>query len=101
MIDALTASRSGLLAASQRLEQTASNISKTGTNVPSSARTETVSTQPGVRVAYLPLPQTPDLSESMVTLVEAEHAYKANAIVLSTATDMLDALLEAAGTDKR
>jgi flagellar hook-associated protein FlgK len=35
-----------------------------------------------------------DPLESLVTLTEAEIAYRANAVVLETASDMLDTLLD-------
>lgn len=50
-----------------------------------------------VRIGALPVGNP---VEGLVTMKEAEHAYKANAAVLSTADDMLQSLLDAVSGDK-
>lgn len=50
-----------------------------------------------VRIGALPLGNGP---EGLVTMKEAEHAYRANAAVFSTADDMLESLLDAVSGKK-
>ena len=52
----------------------------------------------GVRIGALPVGNP---VEGLVSMKEAEHAYRANAAVLSTADDMLQSLLDAVGDSKR
>ena len=52
----------------------------------------------GVRIGALPVGNA---VEGLVSMKEAEHAYRANAAVMSTASDMLDSLLDAVGPSKR
>lgn len=65
-------------------------VASTGSSGPE--RASGVPSTAGVRVASLPVG---DPVESMVTLVEAENAYRMNAAVLEVASDMLDTLLDA------
>ena len=50
-----------------------------------------------VRIGALPVGNP---VEGLVSMKEAEHAYRANAAVLSTADDMLESLLDAVGGKK-
>ena len=51
----------------------------------------------GVRIGALPVGNP---VEGLVSMKEAEHAYRANAAVFSTANDMFDSLLDAVGGKK-
>ncbi len=81
---------SGLTAQSQRLEAVARSVASLGATQPASSEQVSVGTQ--VRIGALPVGAT--IEESMVTLVEAKHAYRMNAAVIETAGDMLDSLLD-------
>ena len=81
---------SGLAAQSRRIEAVARTVASTGSSAPE--RGSGSPSGAGVRVASLPVG---DPVESMVTLVEAENAYRMNAAVLLVASDMLDTLLDA------
>lgn len=79
----------GLAAQSQRIEAVAQVVAALGATAPAGT-TEAASSAP-VSIGALPVG---DPLESLVTLTEAEIAYRANAVVLETAVDMLDTLLD-------
>lgn len=91
MLPAISIAASGMAAQSERLEAVASAIAAMGATPPAEG-TSSGSSGSSVRVGALPVG---DPLESMVTMREAELAYRMNAAVIATAGDMLDALLDA------
>lgn len=89
MFNVIATAASGMAAQSRRIEQAARDIATMGATQPAGG-TQGASGSP-VRIGALPVG---DPIESVVTLVEAEHAYRLNAAVLATASDMLDAFLD-------
>lgn len=85
--------REGMARQSQRVEAAAQTIASLGATPP--ADDAQVAPSPAVRIGALPLGTT--LEQAVVTLVEAEAAYKANALVVATAADMFDSLLDVIG----
>jgi flagellar basal-body rod protein FlgC len=77
----------GLTAQSQRIERVALDVASTGASVADHAGSPA---DAAVRIGAVPVG---DPIESVVTLREAELAYRMNAAVLGTAADMLDELL--------
>jgi len=89
VLAALDIARSGMSAATARLEATAVSIASDGT---AAASTQTISAAPGVRVRYLPLPQnaaSQDPAEEAVSMAEDEMSFKLNAVVFKTAAEMI------------
>ena len=81
-----------MAAQSQRVEAVALTVASLGASAPAGTmQVAPVAPVAPVRIGALPVG---DPLESVVTLVEAQHAYRANAAVLGTATDMLDTLLD-------
>ncbi len=91
MFPAISIAASGMTVQSQRLEAVARSIATMGTTATDTAASSGGG-QPPVRVGALPVG---DPLESMVTMREAEIAYRLNAVVIETAADMLDSLLAA------
>jgi flagellar basal-body rod protein FlgC len=89
MLAAISTAAGGLVTQSQRLQAAAAAIAAQGATPPADTSPNTEPT--AVRIGALPVG---DPLERVVTLVEAETAYRANAAVLGTAVDMLDALLD-------
>jgi flagellar basal body rod protein FlgG len=89
MLPAISNAASGMATQSERIEAVAQVVSALGATAP--AGTTEAAGRPPVRVAALPVGET--LEQAMVSLVEAEHAYRMNAAVLATADGMLDTLL--------
>lgn len=89
MFNVIATAASGMAAQSRRIEQAARDVATMGATQPTGG-TQGASGSP-VRIGNLPVG---DPIESVVTLVEAEHAYRMNAAVLATASDMLDTLLD-------
>ena len=89
MVPAISSAASGMTAQSERIEAVALTVASLGATAPAGV-TQVTPAAP-VRIGALPVG---DPLESVVTLVEAQHAYRANAAVLGTATDMLDTLLD-------
>lgn len=83
-----------MAAQSQRIEEAAQTIASAGTASTGGAQD---SSDPRVRIGSLPVGDT--IEEAVVTLVEAQLAYRANAMVIATAADMLDSLLDAVDPD--
>ncbi len=95
MFDAMSTARSGMMAASSRLEAVAGRVASYGAAPVTEQQTAAGGGAP-VRIGYLPLPGgIPDASEDLTTMLEATHAFKFNAVVLTTAADMLQSLYEA------
>lgn len=88
MFDTISSAANGMAVQSHRIEGVARAVASTGATEPAPQ----VSAVP-VRVGAASVGGTQ--IESMVTLVEAETAYRANAAVLATASDMLGTLLDA------
>lgn len=98
MFSIIATAANGMATQAQRIEAVAQEIAAIGTT-PTPNQPE----QQGgpVRIGALPLG---DATQSIVTLVEAEQAYKMNALVLATAVGMIDTLLDVvqpAGYDRR
>jgi flagellar basal body rod protein FlgC len=89
VIPAISIAANGLAVQSQRIEAVARDIASMGATTPGSG---TPAAGSSVRIGSLPVG---DPTDSMVTLVEAENAYRMNAAVIRAASDMLDTLLEA------
>lgn len=88
--------REGMAAQSQRIEEAAQVIASAGATTPPGQTQSTAGTS--VRIGDLPVGDT--LEEAMVTLIEAQSAYRANALVIATAADMLDSLLDAVDSER-
>jgi hypothetical protein len=71
----------------QRVEAAAQTIASLGTTQPAEEPQS-----PPVRIGDLPVGDS--IEEAVVTLIEAQSAYRANALVIKTAADMLDTLLD-------
>jgi len=78
----------GMATQAQRIEAVAQDIAAIGATP---APTQPEQQGGPVRIGALPLG---DATKSIVTLVEAEQAYKMNALVLVTAAGMIDTLLD-------
>jgi len=96
MLAPLTIASNGLAIQAQRAGEIASSIAATGATAPSPS--SPASGTPGVRVGALPVG---DPIENLVSLKEVELAYRMNAAVLSTASEMLETLLDAVSPQKR
>ncbi len=85
MLEIVSIAAGGMALQSKRIEGAARAVASMG--VTSAERS------PGmpVRIGVLPLGE---LAESIVTLIEAQSAYRANAAVIGVAADMLDTLLD-------
>jgi Flagellar basal body rod FlgEFG protein C-terminal len=83
--------REGMATQARRVEAAAQKIASLGTSPPASDPQSPSS--PPVRIGDLPVGDT--IEEAVVTLVEAQRAYRANALVVATAADMYDSLLDA------
>lgn len=91
----MSTARAGMAAASSRLEATAGRIAAYGATLVSEPQ-PTVLGPTSVRIGYLPLPaNTSDPIEDMTSMVADSFAFRFNAAVFKTATDMLDALYKA------
>jgi flagellar basal body rod protein FlgC len=89
MLAAIYTAANGLVSQSQRLEEAAMAIASQGATQAASAGPSDQAA--AVRIGALPVG---DGVESVVTLIEAETAYRANAAVLGVASDMLGTLLD-------
>lgn len=87
----------GLAAQLKKLEGAAMLVAVEGVQQQAPKSPPTIEVSSGVRVRALPLGSP---VEALVSMREAEHAYRANAAVLSTADDMLASLLDAVGSKK-
>lgn len=94
MLPAISTAASGMSAQSERIEAVAQVVASLGATAPAG----TVQVTPGAPVSIGALPVGDPLM-SLVTLMEAEHAYRMNAAVLETAADMLDTLLDTLDSD--
>jgi len=90
MFTAISIAADGLKTQSQRIEAAAREIASLGA-APASGETSGPSGTP-VRIGSLPVG---DPVQSMVTLIEAEMAYRMNAAVVAVAAEMIDTLLDA------
>jgi flagellar basal body rod protein FlgC len=88
--------RQGMAIQAQRVEAAARTIASQGATPPASDPQPPPASGP-VRVGNLPVGDT--VEEAIVTLVEAQRAYEANALVIKTATEMFDSLLNAVDHD--
>ncbi len=86
----------GLAAQLQKLEGAAMVVAVEGIKQAPKAP-PSVEVGRGVRIGALPVGNP---VEGLVSMKEAEHAYRANAAVMSTASDMFDSLLDAVGGKK-
>lgn len=86
-----------MMAASARLDAVAGRVASYGaTPTPSEQAQEASSGAAPVRIAYLPLPASiPDATDDLTTMMEAEHSFKFNAVVFTTAADMMRSLYDA------
>lgn len=90
MLSAISIAANGLAVESRRVEAVARTVASMGAIAPASS-TAVPQASP-VRVGTL---HSADPIESMVTLVEAQNAYRMNTVVIRTADDMLGSLLRA------
>ena len=88
--------REGMAVQARRVEAAARVIASQGATPPPASDPPTVSSAP-VRIGALPVGDT--LEEAIVTLIEAQAAYRANVLVIETAADMFDSLLDAVDHD--
>jgi flagellar basal-body rod protein FlgC len=128
MINPLSTSVSGLVAASKKIADVASNVANAGTegsldksspNQPYTAVSNVTESVPGGGVVATSVPRNPayvpsyspdspfaneqgmvgvpnvNLDEELITMKIAEQAYKANAQVIRTASEMQDELIRA------
>jgi hypothetical protein len=86
--------REGMAVQAQRVEAAAQVIASQGASEPAP---DAAVQSSGVRIGALPVGTT--IQEAVVTLVEAEAAYKANVAVIETAASMFDSLLDAVDHD--
>jgi len=91
MFPALAIASNGLMVQSQRAAEIASAVAGAGATMPPGAQTAAPGAS-SVRIGSLPVG---DPIESLVSLKEVELAYRMNAAVIATASDMLDTLLYA------
>ena len=97
MLPALHIAASSLEAQSRKLEGVALIVALTGAQQAQAAAPPAIEASP-VRVRNLPVGNP---VESMVSLKEAELAYRMNAAVIKTADDVLQSLLDAVDPDRR
>lgn len=97
MLQVFAIASNALQVQSQKLVEIASAVASTGAT-PSSGPSAPGAPSTPVRIGSLPVG---DPIESMVSLKEVELAYRMNAAVISTASDMFDSLLDAIHPDKR
>ncbi len=90
MFNVFAIAADGLAAQSRRIEAAARAIASTGSAPPVGGNSPENGSP--VRIGALPVG---DPIENVVTLLEAELAYRANVAVIRAASDMLDTLLDA------
>ena len=90
MFNAISIAASGLATQGRRVEAVARQVASMGATAPATNAPDTP-TAP-IRIGALPIG---DPVQSVVTLVEAEMAYRMNVAVMATAAGMLDSLLDA------
>ena len=90
MFPVLAIAAEGMSTQAKRIEGAAQAIARQGAGA--SGVSNEADTAPSLRVGTLPLGA--GIEESMVTLIEAQHAYAANAAVVASADDMLGTLLK-------
>jgi flagellar basal body rod protein FlgC len=84
-----------MMAASVKLDAVAERVASYGSTTQEQSQAAAGGGGP-VRIAYLPLPGgIPDATEDLTTMMEAEHSFKFNAVVFTTAADMLKSLYDA------
>lgn len=93
MLPVFAIAQNGLAAQLKKLEGAAMVVAVEGIKEAPKAP-PSVEVASRVRIGVLPVGNA---MEGLVSMKEAEHAYKANAAVLSTADDMLESLLDAVG----
>ena len=93
MLPVYAIARNGLAAQLKKLEGAAMVVAVEGIKQAPKAP-PAIEVGRGVRIGALPVGNP---VEGLVSMREAEHAYRANAAVLTTADDMLQSLLDAVG----
>ena len=84
-----------MMTASAKLDAVAERVASYGATTQEQSQAAAGGGGP-VRIAYLPLPGgIPDATEDLTTMMEAEHSFKFNAVVFTTAADMLKSLYDA------
>lgn len=97
MIGAISSALSGLNAATQKLNTSASNIAQAGVSASNQLnQNQTITGRPPQNQVVLP---EVDLATEAVNLNLAEISYKANLATLSAAEEQADALLDIFDTD--
>lgn len=89
MFAVISTAASGLATESRRIEAAARSIASAGSD---GSESGVYPAKGAVRIGSVPYG---DPVDSLVTLVEAENAYRLNAAVLGVASDMLGTLLDA------
>lgn len=97
MFPALSIAANGMAVQSQKLDAIAASVAANGVAATQAAPAAN-GAQP-VRIGALPVGE--DALGSMVSMAEAESAYRLNAAVLATADDMLGTLLDMIHPDDR
>ncbi|HEX2843215.1 flagellar basal body rod C-terminal domain-containing protein [Hyphomicrobium sp.] len=100
MFPALTIASNALQVQSRRAEEIAASVASMGATqtVGNGRNTASAGGISPVRVGALPIG---DEVETMVSLKEVELAYRMNAAVIATASEMLDSLLDVINPEKR
>jgi flagellar basal body rod protein FlgC len=96
LTDVFAIARDGMATQARRVEAAAQTIASLGATPPSGGA-QSAPSAPPVRIGDLPVGDT--IEEAIVTLVEAQAAYRANALVIKVASDMFDSLLDAVDSD--
>lgn len=100
MFPALTIASNALQVQSRRAEEIAASVASMGATQPvgNGGNAAGADATSPVRVGALPIG---DEIETMVSLKEVELAYRMNAAVIATASEMLDSLLDVINPEKR
>lgn len=97
MFPALTIASNALAVQGQRASEIAASVASAGTTPPRAPHAPGGGTTSPVRIGALP---AGDTIESMVSLKEVELAYRMNAAVVATTSEMLDSLLDVINPEK-
>ena len=98
MIEAISSALTGIRAATQKLNTSASNIARAGVSASNSLNNTADAVTGGPPQNQVILPDF-DLATEAINLNLAEIAYKANLLTLDTAGEQTDALLDILDTD--
>jgi nicotinamide mononucleotide (NMN) deamidase PncC len=94
MLPAISTAAKGLAVQSRRIEEVAQAVASSGAAAPAGGSQGNPETQ--VSIGALPVGVS---VQSVATLVDAQHAYRANAAVIETTADMFADLLDILDTE--